>query len=252
MAERPARVRPELQALLQAYRATHAMPKAAKRRVHARLQEDTAPRVRRMWPWALGALAAGLLVWGIVSVRGVRRSSTEQSPGSQAAMQARDSDTDAATVAPQPTVPRARTRLPTPSSTPVAPLPAPEETLDAPEPETRTTPPRRPPAPKRVVPPTEPETQASRLGAENRLISRTWQLVRAKQFDRASATLAEHAGTFPDGVLAPERRALEVIVDCLAHPDAAAGKAEAYARSGRTTLLANIRSACKEEKTQSK
>ena len=62
--------------------------------------------------------------------------------------------------------------------------------------------------------------------------------------------LAAHAKSFPSGVLAPERRALEVIVDCLAHPEATAGKAEAYARTGRTTLLAKVRSACTEGKSR--
>ena len=246
MAERPPPLSPEVRALLRGYRAAHAMPEDARARVQERLHDrsrppNTAPR-RSPWLWAgVGAVAAGLLLWGLASISGALQSNAKPDPRSEASMRSTDTQGDTARLV-TPPAPESRPVPDTPAPAPAPPLAAPDTGPEPPAPKRGS---RAVPRPE-PRPDPEPTTPASRLGAENRLIAQTWEHVRTEQYAKAEATLAEHAKAFPAGVLAPERKALEVIVDCLAHPESAVGKADVYARSGRTTLLAKVRSACEE------
>ena len=94
------------------------------------------------------------------------------------------------------------------------------------------------------MPPSEAPPVVSTLGDENRLISAAWRHVTAKAFADADTVIDEHAQRFPQGVLAPERRALRVIVDCL---DGRASQTAATAfatRHPRSPLLKKVREAC--------
>lgn len=260
MAERPPALSAEARAALTAYRDATPMPQDARRRVHARLSETSTARPAWLWV-GVGALAAGLLLWGAFGVSDALRV-TEDEPGSQAPMQVPQDSGEAAAVVPaEPSEPTAR--RPSVPKPPAPMAPAPLEELDSVEPSARPAPPIAPPhrTPSRGNPKSSPPTQvepnpsplpASRLGVENALIARTWEQVRTKQYAKARQTLAEHASEFPAGVLAPERRALVVIVACLEHPESAAGRADAYAATGRSTLLTKVRSACNEEKNAPK
>ncbi len=269
MGDKPPALSPELRAMLGTYREAQAMPADAKARVQDRLR--TTDERRPIWLWAsVGAVAAALLLWaGVASMLGSTQTSAESDPGSQAAMQATASDGETAVAAQPPEPGAAPFRSPVGREIEPVPLePGPESFDPEPEPSREPVPeplpepgarkkPRRPKsaaAPEPEPQPVEivPQTPASRLGAENRLIAKTWEHLRANRYAQAKASLHEHASAFPHGVLAPERRALQVIVDCLANPQAAAGKAQAYAASGRSTLLAKVRSACNEEKSAGK
>jgi len=257
MADEPSGLPPNLQALLGAYRETKAMPEGARARVHDRLRERASTRT--VWLWAgVGALAAGLAVWLGLSATGALQSFQQGVPGSQAPMQAPEHrSTTAVADAPPPREHAAPRRTTSRAVVKVEALePAPTEdptTTQAELPATRRRArPTRPPeadAAAQPDPASEVQPPASRLGAENRLIARTWEHVRAEQWARARASLIEHETSFPQGVLTPERRALQVIVDCLATPQDAAGKADAYASSGSTALLSKVRAACSEEKS---
>jgi len=261
MAERPPALSAEALAALTAYRDATPMPEAARERVHARLSATGPARTTRpAWLWVgVGAIAAGLLLWGALGVGDALRASTDPAPnGSQAPMQAPQDSGDTAAVVPdrasEPTTRRPSLPRPSAALVPAEDLETPQESV-APEP--TDTPPA--PARRKAKPATQTRPEpapatppASRLGAENRLIARTWNQVRAKQYSKARQTLAEHESEFPAGVLAPERSALLVIVECLQHPESAARRADAYAATGRNTLLAKVRSACDEKKTSPK
>lgn len=268
MGEKPPALSPELQAMLGTYREARTMPADAKARVQDRLR--TTDERRPIWLWAgVGAVAAALLLWAAASLTGSLQTSAESDPGSQAAMQATASDGETAVSSQPPEAEAAPSRSPVRREVDPPPPLEPEPESIEPEPEAAPEPasapqpepgarkkPRRAktaatPDPEPEPQPAEapPQTPASRLGAENRLIAKTWEHVRAKRYAKAKSSLREHASAFPQGVLAPERRALQVIVDCLANPSAAAGKAQAYAATGRSTLLAKVRSACNEEKS---
>ncbi|MBV1861729.1 MAG: hypothetical protein KUG77_25135 [Nannocystaceae bacterium] len=254
MAEKPPALSTDTRAVLATYRDATRMPKAARGRVHARLSETGS--ARPVWLWVgVGALAAGLLLWAVVGVSDALRANTEMSEhGTQAPMQVpRDSGETAALVptkAPEPTTRQQIQPQPLlqPDPTPLEELQtaAPAKPLPSAPGQSQ----RRPKGarPSRSVPTPGP-APASRLGAENLLITRTWEHIRSEHYSKARGTLAEHAAEFPSGVLAPERVALDVIVNCLQHRESAAGKADAYAASGRTTLLTKVRSACNEGKT---
>ncbi|MCR9163335.1 MAG: hypothetical protein NXI35_21785 [bacterium] len=244
MTDEPPALSPELRTMLEAYRGETTMPADAKARVQQRL--DAPAGGRPIWLWAgIAAAAAAVLIWGAVSSTRALQSKPEASPGSQAAMQATASGGETASVTPD-AAPTHETKRAKPDPvSPPEPEPEPE-----PEPDAAREQPRRDryPAPKSAPEP-NPAPAASRLGAENRLIAKIWEHLRAKRYAQAKATLHEHATSFPKGVLAPERRALEVIVSCLTDPASAAGKANAYSSSGHTTLLSKVRAACSEEKT---
>lgn len=262
MAERPPGLSAEALAALTAYRDATPMPDGARKRVHARLSEAGSPAVSRPgWVWiGVGALAAGLLLWGAFGIGDALQASNDSAQKHQAPMQAPHDSGDSAAIVPPAASERSKQeRVVPPGVTPLPPAPLEEiepaaqptvgsEPSVVPSPRART---RRKSTPAPSTPP-EPTAPASRLGAENRLIARTWEQVRAKQYAKARQTLAAHATEFPSGVLSPEREALLVIVECLRHPESATGKADAYAATGRTTLLAKVRSACSEEKGSSK
>ncbi len=259
MAKRPPALSPEALAALTAYRDATTMPDAARERGHTRLSEgETTPASRPAWVWiGVGALAAGLLLWGAFGIGDALKASTDTAERHQAPMQAPHDSGETASIEPGPAPePAKRERTTPPASTPLPPVPL-EEIESAAEPGVEAEPPvsapprarpHRKPRPVSQVP-AEPPAPSSRLGAENRLIARTWEQVRAKQYAKARQTLAEHATEFPSGVLAPERKALLIIVGCLQHPESATGKADAYAATGRNTLLTKVRSACSKEKS---
>lgn len=269
MPERPRALSPEARAALATYRDAAPMPQAARDRVQARLSAVPAPArrarpARRAWLWGVaGAVAASLLLWGSLEVTDALRSTADDGhTGSQAPMQALPNSADTAAIQTH----EAADAPPGPPPPPKAPsagiAPAPLETIGAVEqratrdPPAAKAPPRARhntrPAPEAIPQPIPPTLPANRLGAENRLIASTWEQVRSKQYAKAKQTLAEHASEFPSGILAPERGALVVIVECLQHPELAAGKAEAYAAKGRSTLLAKVRSACDPRKSPAK
>ncbi len=258
MVERPPALSPEALCALTAYRETNPMPEPARERVHARLQarRTVAPAPSRpAWLWAAGgAIAAGLLVWGAIGASDALRASADDgSAPSLAPMQVPSVADEAAQTRP---IQAVSPRLEPAHELAPAPLQVLEKIAEPPQvPQTPATALPRAKRKENPVPapvPTPPALPATRLGAENQLIARTWEHVRALRYGKARETLTEHASEFPVGVLAPERRALQVIVACLEHPEAAAGRADAYAAQGHSTLLAKVRAACTREKSAPK
>lgn len=249
MAERPPPLPENMRALLGAYRAHTAMPEEARERVAQRLVEpEVSTPPRSPWRWGMGAaVAAGLLLWLVAGLRADPLAPREDAVGSQAPAQASTDEGGQARVVPPPQ--GARRATPT-TPPPTAERPDAERVPPTSPPESAPaarTPPRVR-TPKATAPPDPPA--ASRLGEENRLIARTWSHVRAAEYDKARAQLDQHARTFAAGVLAPEREALRVIVQCLEHPEHATAALSAYERRGQTALRAKVREACRAKKTK--
>jgi hypothetical protein len=100
----------------------------------------------------------------------------------------------------------------------------------------------------RAAPPPEPAIaapppSASTLDAERKLIAQAWSALTQGNPAAALASAAAHRKQFPNGVLAPERLAVEAIAQCKRDGDA--GKAHTFLKAHvRSPLAARVRSAC--------
>lgn len=91
--------------------------------------------------------------------------------------------------------------------------------------------------------------EQSRSDREINLLERASAALRAGQGAEALSLLREHASSFPNGMLVPEREGLRVLALC-ASGDLAAAVSEGasfLARSPRSPLAARIRSGCRAE-----
>jgi hypothetical protein len=83
----------------------------------------------------------------------------------------------------------------------------------------------------------------STLEAERRLIAKAWDALTRDQPGQALEVAREHADLFTNGVLAPERRAIEAIARCERDGDAA-GASRFLRQYPRSPLAGRVRSAC--------
>lgn len=245
---KPDPLRPSSRALLAAYRKARPMPSAARERVWEAVQE---PRrsVAATWLWAgVGAAAAALLLLGLAQLG----SSDATRDASDSAMQAPDEavpQPGSTLIQPEPTPVRSDSR---PAKT--KPNAAPVEASLQGEPAEPVVSPARAVKPRKRRPavdvePAVPAPKVSTLGEENRLISEAWRHVAAKQYGKARQATAEHSQRFSKGVLAPERRAIAVIVDCLTDAPKAGGRAKRFmSAKGGSVLAKKVREACGEKK----
>jgi hypothetical protein len=239
----PAPLRADARRMLATWREADAMPRAVKGRVWRRLHRPSrvqSPRRDTAWVLAVAIAAAVLLVWwGVANVW--RAAQDDSAPRIDQAVDHRD---DAAHG--QPVVELQRTVEPPV----VAPTPGPSPTI-APPVQTPTArnalePPARP---RSVAPPREEapvaDATTTTLARERDLIARAWSALAHGDPASALARAAEHEQAFPDGLLAPERRAIAVIARCKRGDRDADVAAQAWiAAQPRSPLVNRVRVAC--------
>ena len=219
-------------------------------------EEPAAPL--RWRPWLLGGAgllaAAALLLWA-------SRGTTPQLVRADEPNAARyDTRGRAGALAPQ--------RSPAPSRSKATPTPAPEAEA-APDPAAEAASPpsaRRPTSvhrsrpdrgaeSKRVPPmsfpsaiPTDPSTRtpaALDVAGEAAVLRRVKVAIEQRAWTRANATLDEYARAHPEGILAPEARALRVVVGCRRDSSDASSDAARFLEQHPTSPLRDrIRGAC--------
>ncbi len=223
--------------------------------------EDPVVPVR--WrPWLLGGAgllaAAALLLWA-------SRSTAPQRTLAQESNAARyDTRGRAGAVAPQRSpapASTARARAVPASEPPAATIPTPETETESPPSAHSPTPvhrsrPDRGPESKRVppmsfpsaIPSADPSTRtpaALDVAGEAAVLRRVKVAIEQKSWARADATLDEYASAHPQGILAPEARALRVVVACRrGSPDASSEAARFLKRHPTSPLRDRIRGAC--------
>lgn len=251
MSERPPAPSSAARDALQHYADARRMPADVRARIEASFTPAVRPTVGRtanaLWA-AVGGLAAALVLWGIVSLQDGRRQSQRDTQAPQ------EASMQASRTAQQPTTPRKAPSLAPQPPSQLAPVPLtkPRDSTSTPSPQQESR--RRAPSldtPRSPQPDTAaPSIDAQTLAIENRLIAATWSHVRAKQYARARHVLAEHGRRFANGVLAPEREALEVIIGCLSDPDGTRSPADTFMRARPNSVLAKkVRQACIDRST---
>lgn len=241
----PAPLRADALRMIATWREADAMPRAAKARVWTRVRGDVARRRRPPRPlrydaavWAIAIAAAVLLVWwGVASLR--RDAIADRGSVNDQAVDQRDGAEPESVVA-KPT--------PGPTSS-VAPVPPESIPTIAPPLQTPAATPRRATLRPRTVEPagTEPPAQSktTALARERDLVARAWSALADGDHGAALLRAAEHEQAFPDGLLAPERRAIEVIARCKrGDRGAREASAEWIAAQPRSPLANRVRVAC--------
>jgi hypothetical protein len=241
----PAPLRADARRMLATWREADAMPRAVKGRVWKRLHRPTrvqAPRRDTAWVLAVAIAAAVLLVWwGVANVW--RAAIDDGAPRIEQSVDHRDAPADERSVVePQRTV----------QPPVVAPTPAPRPTI-APPVQTPTASERSalesPARPRSVAPPREEapavDTATTTLARERDLIARAWSALAHGDPASALERAAEHEQAFPEGLLAPERRAIAVIARCKRGDRDAGTAAQAWiAAQPRSPLVKRVRVAC--------
>ena len=229
----------------------------------ALLPEDTdePARALRWRPWLMGSAgllaAAALLLWA-------SRSTTPQRARADDPTAARyDARGKAGAVAPRRSRapsstagPRSKASSPPDPSPdlPTAPAIASPPAVDPPTPVCRARP-HRGPESKRVPPasfpsaiPSDPSTRtpvALDVAGEAAVLRRVKVAIEQQAWTRADATLDEYARAHPQGILAPEARALRVVVACRRGSSNASSKAARFLKRHPTSPLRDrIRGAC--------
>ncbi|HWB81151.1 MAG TPA: hypothetical protein VG755_39580 [Nannocystaceae bacterium] len=237
--DEPAPLRADALQLVAHWREHDAMPRVSQARVWRRL-EDEAPQPRahgnaRVWTIAFAVMAAAALVVAWWSFGPSRRTVAERGKGEQASDRRIGDDAKAAAqrtpeVA---TLPPAELPATPPAIAPAQPMPASPTKKEA-----RT----------RTQAPEAAEPFSSTLAREKVLVERAWSALAAGDPDAALARVAEHAREIPDGVLAPERRAIAVIAHCKRGDANAAARARAWlAAEPDSPLSARVKAACPTE-----
>jgi len=233
----PAPLRADALRMLATWREADTMPGPAKARVWTRLRTRPPAPVHRatVWVWAVAIAAAVLLVWwGVVQIHGSLRDA-EAVPRDQAIDQPPVSEPATVDMRAQPSAPP-RSVAPAVSE----PATPPAETL-APRPvDDRTS----RPSTRRVEPQSGPTTEPA-IVRERDMIARAWSALADGDPGAALHRAAEHEQAFPDGLLAPERRAIVLIARCKRGDRDADARARAWLESeSRSPLASRVRSAC--------
>ncbi len=233
--DEPAPLRADARRMLATWREADAMPRAAKARVWKRMRarpRPPAPRYDVAWVWAVAIAAAVLLVWwGVAQVRRAALDG-EARPVDQA-VDHRDVPPGEHDVVepPPPASPPVVAQAPAPAIAP--PVQKPAEVV-------------RPSARPRVEPSTDTAPDATTtLARERDVIARAWSALADADYGAALHRAAEHAQSFPNGILAPERRAIEVIARCKRGDRDADAAGRAWLDEHPRSPLANrVRVAC--------
>lgn len=238
----PAPLRSDALRMIATWREADAMPRAAKARVWKRVRErDEAPRRPPLRYdaalWAFAIAAAVLLVWWGVASLGRDAIADEDAVNVEAVDRHDATPSERVAVEPNPRATPSVDAAPSESSPAIAPpVQTPAATPRSAAPRPRTEPPRS-------EPPTQTETTA--LARERDLIARAWSALADGDHDAALLRAAEHEEAFPDGLLVPERRAIEVIARCKrGDRGASEASAEWIAAQPRSPLANRVRVAC--------
>jgi hypothetical protein len=103
---------------------------------------------------------------------------------------------------------------------------------------------------QRLAPAATPSAEPTRFDAELRLITSAKDEIDAGRPHLAKAWLAEHAARFPQGVFAPDRQALGVLIGCSERRDESAARRFA-AEHPTSPMLERLRRACKMDASSS-
>lgn len=231
----------EAQATLRAYRELHEVPELVKARVHRRLQaaerELAAERRTKLRAWAVASLAAAALLLLLArSLLPGRPGAPDAAPLGEIAPYTQVNREDAA----------ARERASIAAGQPQEPAEAEGRATevaasDAAAPRAR---PRRP-APVERAPAAVARPVAVDLAAERRLLETAWRALTQGDHARALAATRQHREDHPEGVLSPEREAIEVIARCKSGAPSGAAEAAQFAAShGQSPWLGQVRAAC--------
>ena len=250
--ERKASPRPlpaHVRRMLAQYREAEDIPDDARDRIWARLQADedeallAEPRTSAPpWLWPVAAIAVTvLLVWAVRSWSERAVSIAEQAEPSEA-VDRPVAASPGGSVKARPAPPRPLSPTGEPTSKP--------ETLAAPPGES--TPPQRP-APSRTVRP-KTESQAApdpgdALAKERALVQGAWTALTAQKPQEALRRVDEHRRDFPEGLLVPERAAVEAAALCSLNPERGAELAAAFVQAHPgSPLVSRVERACAQKK----
>lgn len=231
MDREPEPLRGDARRMLTVWRDADDMPADARARVQRRLLAPTRASPVRARGHAMTiafALAAALLLaWWIAGMSARSEHASHEGGREQAS--------DRATApAPARTEPIAPAELPaaTPATT----------TADETTPDAATTEPRRGPRPRTAG---HEATSIDTLAREKALVQQAWETLAAGDPDGALRIVDTHAREFPEGVLAPERRAVTLVARCKRGDADATERAAAWLHSAaRSPLAARVRAAC--------
>lgn len=235
-AREPAPLRADARRMLSVWREADGMPRDARARVWKRLHRPARPAARRQdftWMLAAVAIAAAVLLvwWGVASLR--RAAIADNASAiDQAADRSASPPTAPVVVAEVPNAPPVVV-APTPEpSAAIAPVQAPAR-IETARPRATTS--------RDQAPPVETTT----LARERDLIARAWSALADGDHGAALQRAAEHEQAFPDGLLAPERRAIAVIARCKRGDRGAREAGQAWLTAQPRSPLANrVRVAC--------
>lgn len=207
--------------------------------------------------WGAATLAAAavlVLAWRLGGTLGERRQA-ERTPGA-AVMQGRgDAPAGRASAVDRgrttPSEPRSSTE-PASSTAPALPPASPAAPSEPSTSKPRTTPvpttsaAARPGSTDAAADPTSETTEpGSTLAAERELVARAWGALALGETTLALETAAEHARRFPDGLLAPERTAIDAIARCRRGDADGPRRATAFHRAHpRSPLAKRVDEAC--------
>lgn len=237
MDREPDELRGDAQRLLAMWRDAQDMPADARARVRRRLEAPTqvqaATPSTRTWTIAVALAAAIVLAWW-VSTLGERTIEAQRDPArEQASDRARE---DAPQIAPA----VAPAELPSPRSDAPT-IEPPIEAMPLESPAKSTARPRAAPT----------EITASTLAREKALIQQAWETLAKGDPAAALRVVDTHAREFPEGVLAPERRAVAIVARCKRGDADAKERAQKFlATDPRSLLSARVRAACEIDETR--
>ena len=227
--------------MLATWREAEQMPRATKQRVWKRLRGErkrslVPPQRNTTWVWAVALAAAVLLVWwGSASLRRTADDRDVETPG-QAVDVRVDGEHEGAASMHEPTAVVPTTPAIAPAPSPIAP------TTDEAPARPRNVAPRRD---SDVAAPETPAEPITTLARERDVIARAWSALADGDPGSALQRAAEHEQAFPEGLLAPERRAIAVIARCKRGDQGAAARAQAWLdEQPRSPLAGRVRTAC--------
>jgi hypothetical protein len=246
----PTPLRADARRMLATWRDADQMPRASKVRVWRRLRGERKQRPAALqrstaWVWVVALAAAVLLVWwGSASVLRSARDEAVHDADQAVDDRVPDGSRPAAEAAPRAAAPVIEPPVE------AAPSPAPVQTPKiAEEPQRSETHAR----PRAVSPPRGDDAPASTpssaptttLARERDVIARAWSALADGDPGSALQRAAEHELAFPDGLLAPERRAIAVIARCRRGDQGAAARAQSWLDAQpRSPLAGRVRAAC--------
>lgn len=243
--------------VLHVYREGNRIPSGAESRIlHALKDDQASPKATRrplsLPLWTTVALAAAFLVTLGLRWLGSSRMKASSASEFDVAVDERERDEPNGLQKPStPAPPSTATSLPGMGRGSVSGRPSPPVTRieEAPtESQGVRSRPRRGPTSRPLEEQEEEEQEkTSRVGVEHQLIAEAWDALVRGDLSAARSKANTHASSFPNGVLQPERRAIEAIVDCkLSQGSSKLAEAFLHAHP-HSPLASRVRSVCEKK-----